>query len=58
MIGLVKFNVIDSGPLHPRIPFVDIRDINEHESTSENGAVIDESVKWRPKLCYKYAEQK
>ena len=33
-------------------------DINEHESTGENGAVIDESVKWRPKLYYKYAKQK
>ena len=31
---------------------------NEHESTGENGVVIDESVKWRQKLCYKYAKQK
>ena len=32
--------------------------INEHESIDEHGAVIDESVKWRPKWCYKYAKQK
>ena len=31
---------------------------NQQESRCENGAAIDESVKWRPKLCNKYAKQK